>query len=141
MEVNGKTLSGNALLDEVDHPNLKAMVDTVAMSVSGETLDQWFDCLGSDIRNMHFVDCNRDYLEILPDVAEEWKRIRQEYKVPYYPHVTVGWDNNPRHHFLTLPIIRNNTPENFKKGEPCLLDPASADFRNVHNLERYFEDE
>ena len=25
--------------------------------------------------------------------------------------------------------------------ERYLLDPAAADFRNVHNLERYFEDE
>ncbi|MBQ6267854.1 MAG: glycoside hydrolase family 99-like domain-containing protein [Clostridia bacterium] len=66
----------------------------------------------------HFVDCNRDYLEILPDVQKEWERIRADYDVPYYPHATVGWDNNPRHHFLTLPIMKNNTPENFKR---CLV--------------------
>ncbi|MBR4896879.1 MAG: glycoside hydrolase family 99-like domain-containing protein [Clostridia bacterium] len=65
---------------------------------------------------VHFTDCNRDYLEILPDVAKEWERIHAEYDVPFYPHVTVGWDNNPRHHFLTLPVMKNNTPENFKKG-------------------------
>ena len=65
---------------------------------------------------VHFTDCNRDYLEILPDVAREWECIRSEYRVPYYPHVTIGWDNNPRHNFLTLPIMRNNTPENFRKG-------------------------
>ncbi len=65
---------------------------------------------------VHFVDCNRDYLEILPDVQKEWDRLRTEYPVPYYPHVTVGWDNNPRYRFLTLPIMKNNTPENFKKG-------------------------
>ena len=65
---------------------------------------------------VHFTDCNRDYLEILPDVQKEWDRIRETYPVPYYPHVTVGWDNNPRHHFLTLPIMKNNTPQNFRKG-------------------------
>ena len=65
---------------------------------------------------VHFTDCDRDYLEILPDVQKEWDRLRTEYGVPYYPHVTVGWDNNPRHHFLTLPIMKNNTPEHFKKG-------------------------
>ena len=65
---------------------------------------------------VHFTDCNRDYLEILADVRKEWERIRTEYSVPYYPHVSVGWDNNPRHHFLTLPIMKKNTPENFKKG-------------------------
>lgn len=73
---------------------------------------------------VHFTDCNRDYTEILPDVAEEWKRIRSEYEVPYYPHVTVGWDNNPRHTFLTLPIMKNNTPEHFKEGLQMAKDYA-----------------
>ena len=70
----------------------------------------------------HFVDCNRDYLEILPDVRKEWERIHDEYDVPYYPHISVGWDNNPRHHFLTLPIVKNNTPENFRKGLEMLKE-------------------
>ena len=78
------------------------------------------DLLGFDsithYQFVHFTDCNRDYLEILEDVGREWERLRSEYRVPYYPHVTVGWDNNPRHHFLTLPVMKNNTPENFKKG-------------------------
>ena len=65
---------------------------------------------------VHFTDCHRDYLDILPDVAKEWDRIRAEYSVPYYPHISIGWDNNPRHHHITYPIMRNNTPENFKKG-------------------------
>ncbi|MCR5041081.1 MAG: glycoside hydrolase family 99-like domain-containing protein [Clostridia bacterium] len=64
---------------------------------------------------VHFVDCNRDYPELLPDVKAEYERIRREYRVPYYPHVSVGWDNNPRFNRLTLPILRNNTPENVKK--------------------------
>ncbi|MBR3552280.1 MAG: glycoside hydrolase family 99-like domain-containing protein [Clostridia bacterium] len=72
----------------------------------------------------HFVDCNRDYLDILPDVQAEWDRIRADYNVPYYPHMTIGWDNNPRHHFLTWPIMRNNTPENFKKGLQMAKDFA-----------------
>ncbi len=65
---------------------------------------------------VHFVNCNRSYLEILPDVAWEWERIRSEYKVPYSPHVTIGWDNNPRYNHLVYPIMTDNTPENFKKG-------------------------
>ena len=64
----------------------------------------------------HITDCNRSYPEILADVGREWDRIRAEYPVPYYPHVTVGWDNNPRHKFLTLPIMKDATPSNFKKG-------------------------
>ena len=64
----------------------------------------------------HFADCNRDYMDVLADVSKEWERIRTEYKVPYYPHISIGWDNNPRFNHLTLPIIRNNTPDRFREG-------------------------
>lgn len=64
----------------------------------------------------HFLDCNRDYLDLLPDLQAEWDRIRRDYSVPYYPHISVGWDNNPRYNHLTMPIIRNNTPAAVKKG-------------------------
>jgi len=65
---------------------------------------------------VHFVDCNRAYPDILPDVASEWERISKEYNVPYYPHVTIGWDNNPRYTKLVYPIMTENTPENFRQG-------------------------
>ncbi|MBQ4577388.1 MAG: glycoside hydrolase family 99-like domain-containing protein, partial [Firmicutes bacterium] len=65
---------------------------------------------------VHFVNCNRSFPEILPDVKKEWERIDAEYDVPYFPHVTIGWDNNPRYTALVGPIMTENTPENFKKG-------------------------
>ncbi|MEY8355059.1 TIM barrel protein [Lachnospiraceae bacterium 54-53] len=46
------------MLKEVNHPNLKAMIDTTAMGVAGETIDQWFEELGDDIIHMHFIDGN-----------------------------------------------------------------------------------
>lgn len=45
-----------AMLAEVNHPNLKPMVDTCAMGVAGETLDDWFNAFGSEIIHIHFVD-------------------------------------------------------------------------------------
>ena len=36
------------LLRDVDHPNVKAGLDTVAMGVAGETPRQWFEALGKD---------------------------------------------------------------------------------------------
>ena len=104
-----------ALVKEAGFPDLHLQLT----AWTGSTKDI-VDLLGFDsithYQFVHFTDCNRDYLEILEDVGREWERLRSEYKVPYYPHVTVGWDNNPRHHFLTLPVMKNNTPENFKKG-------------------------
>ena len=64
----------------------------------------------------HFIDCSKSYTEHLDDVAKEYERIRAEYDVPYYPHVSIGWDNNPRYTFFKGPILRGNEPENVKKG-------------------------
>ncbi len=48
----------------------------------------------------------------------------KEYKIPYYPNMTMGWDASPRTHQATafenlgypyMPVIVGNTPEAFKK--------------------------
>lgn len=44
------------LLQDVNHPNIKAGLDTVAMAVAGETPEEWFQALGKDIVHTHFVD-------------------------------------------------------------------------------------
>lgn len=44
------------LLQDVDHPNIKAGLDTIAMGVAGETPEEWFAALGEDIVHTHFVD-------------------------------------------------------------------------------------
>lgn len=46
------------MFDEVNHPNLKILIDTTAMSVSGETIDDWFAVFGKEIIHMHFIDSN-----------------------------------------------------------------------------------
>ena len=65
---------------------------------------------------VHYAYIDRDYSEILPDVAEEWRKIEEIYDVPYFPHISVGWDNNPRFKGFRAGIVRNDTPENIKKG-------------------------
>lgn len=65
---------------------------------------------------VHFTDVDRDYCEILEDVKKEWKYIDEKYTVPYFPHISCGWDNNPRFRKFRHGIVKNNTPENVKKG-------------------------
>ena len=65
---------------------------------------------------VHFTNIDRDYCEILEDVKKEWARIDAEYSVPYFPHISCGWDNNPRFRRFRGGIVKNNTPENIKKG-------------------------
>ena len=44
------------LLAEVNSPAVKACLDICAMRTAGETIDQWFEALGSDIVHIHFTD-------------------------------------------------------------------------------------
>jgi hypothetical protein len=64
---------------------------------------------------VHFTDIDRDYNEIMVDVEKEWNMLDQEWDIPYYPHVSVGWDKNPRFAMFQPGIVKNNTPENFQK--------------------------
>jgi hypothetical protein len=74
-----------------------------------------FDSL-TNYQFVHFTNIDRDYREILPDVKREWERIDREYEIPYFPHISVGWDNNPRFHGFRGGIVKNNTPEAIEEG-------------------------
>ena len=63
---------------------------------------------------VHFCDMNRDYSAILPEVYAEWERMDRDYSVPYYPHVSIGWDNNPRFLGYVPCVCKNNTPKAFE---------------------------
>lgn len=72
-----------------------------------------FDSM-SHYQFVHFANIDRDYLEILDDVKKEWESL-SNYNIPYFPHVSVGWDNNPRFKEFRAGIVKNNTPENIEK--------------------------
>lgn len=64
---------------------------------------------------VHFTNIDRDYEELIPDVLKEWDKVREQSNGKYYPHVSIGWDNNPRFIGFRPGIIRNNPPEQFEK--------------------------
>lgn len=64
---------------------------------------------------VHFVNIDRDYGAIMEDVLQEWKRIEQAIDIPYYPHISIGWDNNPRFQPFRPGIVKNNTPEQIQR--------------------------
>jgi len=63
--------------------------------------------------------------EVLAKYLQVWSRMEEEYAVPYFPNVTMGWDNCPRtvqtDIWEPLPestfsnLIGGNTPEAFQK--------------------------
>ena len=78
---------------------------------------------------VHFCNMNRDYAEILPEVSAEWARMDRDYTVPYYPHVSIGWDNNPRFRGFVPNVCKNNTPELFEQALRM-----AKEFVDTHNL-------
>ena len=58
---------------------------------------------------------DRDYSEILKELPNYYKK-SDNGKVPYFPHVSVGWDNNLRFSVAHNYITTNNQPEMFEKG-------------------------
>ena len=53
----GVTLSDiKRMADEINHPSLRIMPDTGAVSYNGERLEEWFQVFGEKIIALHFVD-------------------------------------------------------------------------------------
>jgi hypothetical protein len=56
-----------------------------------------------------------DFGEWGDKAVEEWNRCEKNYSIPVFPHVSIGWDNNPRFTSYHGPVIVNNPPEAFKR--------------------------
>ncbi len=69
-----------------------------------------FDSL-THYQMVHFTNIDRDYADIIPDMREEWDLMDTTFEIPYFPHVSLGWDNNPRFQTFRPGIVKNNTPE------------------------------
>ena len=61
----------------------------------------------------HFANVDQDYEKVLEEVYPEWDRLEKEFTIPYYPHISIGWDNSPR--TGESAVTRENTPERFEK--------------------------
>ena len=81
---------------------------------AGATPSQIVQALGFDSQThyqmAHFTNIDRDYAAIIPDLQAEWALMDASYTIPYFPHVSLGWDNNPRYQGLRPGVVRNNTP-------------------------------
>lgn len=102
------------MLDEVGHPSLCAMVDTIAMGAAGETLQQWFDVFGPRLVHMHFLDGN--------------------------PFVHLAWGDGSYPLAAMLSTIADNNYQGYLVQEIAddryLDNPAEADRKSMATLER-----
>jgi hypothetical protein len=65
---------------------------------------------------VHYMNPQRDYSELLAGMRGEFDKLGGENGKTYYPHISVGWDNNPRFKGIKRDFTWNNTPERFEEG-------------------------
>lgn len=90
-------------------------VDAGATATSCETIDMLGFDSATHYQYCHFANVDQDYSKIMPEVEREWERIDQNFHIPYFPHVSLGWDNNPRYTGFHPGVTTNNTPEEIEK--------------------------
>lgn len=64
---------------------------------------------------VHFLDPKKDYEEILRLVKDEYEKMDALKGVTYFPHVSIGWDNNPRFKKYRTDVMNGNTPGAFER--------------------------
>lgn len=62
---------------------------------------------------VHFVSPDNDYITWADQATSMWKQFDTSFKIPYFPHVSIGWDNNPRFPEGKQPYVRNTNPASF----------------------------
>lgn len=64
------------------------------------------------------------YADVVEKACADWERFTEEFKAPYHPNVTMGWDSWPRvpstepfepAQYPRTPLITSNLPEEFQK--------------------------
>lgn len=61
----------------------------------------------------HYVPAHCDYSTWGDHAVAAWDGWASEFSVPFYPHVSVGWDTNPRYKSFDENIVTGGTPELF----------------------------
>ena len=85
----------------------------------GVTVRDFVNEVGFDSGSLYqyrdLTPMNRPYPEILSDAVKKYDEVTSELELTAYPHVSLGWDSNPRYNLFHDDVCRDNTPENIKK--------------------------
>jgi len=82
-----------------------------------ETQDNTIRALGfnslTNYQWCHYVQPRGAYREWAEKAMAAWDSWSTGFSVPFYPHVSVGWDTNPRFKDFKEDLVTGNTPELF----------------------------
>ncbi|MBQ3537608.1 MAG: glycoside hydrolase family 99-like domain-containing protein [Clostridia bacterium] len=71
------------------------------------------------------VNFDGEYKELTDNYIKSLHESSKNLTVPYYPNISVGWDNNVRFYNFIEGVVENNTPENFRRA--CSMVKEFAD--------------
>ncbi len=63
------------------------------------------------------VNFDGEYTQVTDNYVNKINEETEKLDVPFYPNISVGWDNNVRFYNFVPGVVVNNTPENF--GRAC----------------------
>jgi hypothetical protein len=63
----------------------------------------------------HFVRPNGDYIPWAEQALTKWAEWDKTFTAPYCPHVSIGWDSNPRFPLQKQDLIVDNKPQYFQQ--------------------------
>ena len=84
------------------------------------TQDKTLTALGFDSMTnyqwCHLVGTDCDYADWGREAIRFWEGYDRDFTVPYFPHVSIDWDPNPRYPDASglQPFVRNTNPEQFE---------------------------
>lgn len=63
----------------------------------------------------HFVPANQDYERWGEIATAKYADFDKDFTLPYFPHVSIDWDNNPRFPGGAQPAVSGVTPQKFER--------------------------
>ncbi len=114
----------------IDIPCCDICLDGKSKAVTPELLARLGIRSATNYQFVHIADANRDYEAVVKDVQKYWAEAEQKLGVRYYPHVSAGWNNNPRFQKLRDWNIYNSTPDKWKQA--LIAAKAFADERGLN---------
>ncbi len=95
-------------------PNISGVDSSKSLTVNDAVNMLGFSSV-THYQYVHFTDVTQKWEDVKKDVLSQWEKVRTLYDMEYFPHVSIGWDNNPRYKGFRHRILEGSTPREFEK--------------------------
>lgn len=99
-----------------------------------KTVEELYDYLGVDSVTSYnwgaSIRLDGDYKKLTDEYCESIKVTDLKMKIPFYPNLTIGWDNNVRFNDFIPGVVTDNDPEAFEIACKKIKDFADESIKN-----------